>query len=184
MGTRIAVLSVSLWVAAAVCGCTPTRSLLRPPYEFLGSEYSEIELQELAMNRCVSATPAGAPLPPYKFTTDGCSLLPNGSWTECCVAHDMAYWCGGSNAMRRNADRSLRACVSAAGRSELSRIIYLAVRVGGSRSVPAPWRWGYGYPWLHRIARPKDAAQKAAVSEGVFPVLYHSTCTAGPGTPR
>jgi hypothetical protein len=184
LATRIIVLSGSVWVATAVCGCTPTRSLLRPPYDILGAEFSETELQDLAMNRCANAGPAGATLPPSRFTTDGCSLLPNGSWTECCVEHDMAYWCGGSKAMRRSADRSLQACVSSAGHPALSRLIYFGVRVGGSALAPAPWRWGYGHPWLQRSFRPKHAQPDASADGGVLPVVARSTCTAPPDTLR
>src|SRR5262245_15908951 len=35
-------------------------------------------------------------LPPYPFTTDGCSTFPDGAWKSCCVTHDYAYWCGGT----------------------------------------------------------------------------------------
>ncbi len=46
------------------------------------------------------------------FTTDGCSLYPDRSastgkdWCACCVAHDRAYWRGGTEAERLKADEA------------------------------------------------------------------------------
>jgi hypothetical protein len=37
--------------------------------------------------------PAGTPT--RAFLTDGCSWWPDGAWQECCVTHEIAYWCGG-----------------------------------------------------------------------------------------
>jgi len=40
------------------------------------------------------------------FTTDGCSAFPDGTfkqnelWLSCCVAHDYAYWQGGTYSQR------------------------------------------------------------------------------------
>ena len=38
------------------------------------------------------------------FTSDGCSLFPDGDikdralWCDCCLAHDISYWRGGAKA--------------------------------------------------------------------------------------
>ncbi|HBT84144.1 MAG TPA: hypothetical protein DEB35_12385, partial [Desulfuromonas sp.] len=51
------------------------------------------------------------------FSSDGCSLFPDGTlaertrWCDCCLTHDIAYWQGGSAAEREAADAALRACV-------------------------------------------------------------------------
>jgi hypothetical protein len=37
----------------------------------------------------------GEPGGPTVLTTDGCSPWPDGSWGQCCIDHDMDYWCGG-----------------------------------------------------------------------------------------
>ena len=88
-----------------------------------------------------------AATPPHPFTTDGCSLWPDGPWVECCVLHDRAYWCGGSAEERERADRTLEACVESAGSSATAGAMWLGVRIGGVPWWPAPWRWGYGWDY-------------------------------------
>lgn len=86
------------------------------------------------------------------FTTDGCSLFPDGDaedparWCDCCVNHDKAYWRGGTAAERKRADVSLRGCVLAVtGRPALARLMYRGVRLGGMPMFPTGFRWGYGW---------------------------------------
>ena len=69
------------------------------------------------------------------------------TWVDCCVEHDIAYWCGGSCADRQAADRQLEECVAAHGSPTIGETMYLGVRIGGSPWVPAPYRWGYGWDW-------------------------------------
>ena len=51
------------------------------------------------------------------FTTDGCSLWMDGTleqpnlWRHCCVAHDLDYWQGGSEAQRKQSDENIQACI-------------------------------------------------------------------------
>ena len=51
------------------------------------------------------------------FSTDGCSVFPDRSliskadWCQCCVAHDLAYWRGGTSQARLSADKALSTCV-------------------------------------------------------------------------
>ena len=59
-------------------GCMPHHSKQRPPYLVGGIQYTEAKLQALAADRCRESSGAFASLPPYPFTTDGCSLVPNG----------------------------------------------------------------------------------------------------------
>jgi hypothetical protein len=80
------------------------------------------------------------PLAP--FTTDGCSLFPDGSfisntsWCHCCVAHDLVYWRGGTAEARLLADRELKACVQkAADNPVVAQSMYAGVRLGGGGSV-------------------------------------------------
>lgn len=85
------------------------------------------------------------------FTSDGCSGFPDGTpsqqqlWRECCVAHDLAYWRGGTRAERSAADRELGKCVAAAGEPEVAAMMLAGVRVGGAPWLPTPFRWGYGW---------------------------------------
>ena len=128
--------------------CTPTRSSIKPPYVLDGRSYSEPEIRQLALERCVAAQPGIAP-PPHAFTTDGCSIWRDATWRECCIAHDIDYWCGGT--LRRDADLKLRSCVRNSGSSKANAtLMYGGVRFGGAAWWPFPWRWGYGYGWLNR----------------------------------
>lgn len=87
------------------------------------------------------------------FESDGCSSFPDGSfeqnqlWLSCCVAHDRAYWKGGTYADRLAADKELEACVSAVGESEIALLMLTGVRVGGTPYFPSTFRWGYGWPF-------------------------------------
>jgi len=81
------------------------------------------------------------------FTTDGCSMFPDGDWGGCCVEHDKAYWEGGSYADRKKADIELMRCVAGKGRPWVAMLMYMGVRIGGCSLWPVPWRWGYGWKW-------------------------------------
>jgi len=98
--------------------------------------------------------PALAPAAMAPFTTDGCSMFPDHSpsgkadWCVCCVAHDLAYWRGGSADERVAADAALERCVrTASGDATLARTMLAGVRVGGSPYFPTSYRWGYGWPY-------------------------------------
>src|ERR1017187_9864159 len=86
------------------------------------------------------------------FSSDGCSLFPNGSlkdpilWCDCCFKHDIAYWQGGSFEDRKEADKALRSCVFArTGNKLLADTMYYGVRIGGKPAFPTWFRWGYGW---------------------------------------
>ena len=86
--------------------------------------------------------------PVLPFSTDGCSASPDGTWVDCCIVHDIRYWCGGSPEDRAFADRELRECVVEKGYGEAHGLITeLGVRVGGHPVLPFRWRWGYGHPY-------------------------------------
>ena len=82
--------------------------------------------------------------PPPDYVSDGCSLWPDGDYRDCCVAHDREYYCGGTRAERKAADRQLYRCVRANGNKYLSRMMWLGVRIGGVGFLPTPFRWGFG----------------------------------------
>ena len=87
------------------------------------------------------------------FTTDGCSVFPDGTWEDrklflnCCTLHDFAYWQGGTVDQRLNADYQFSQCISNIGQPELAQLMLIGVRVGGSPYWPTPFRWGYGWPY-------------------------------------
>ena len=87
------------------------------------------------------------------FTTDGCSLFPDGLpnhknlWLECCIEHDKAYWLGGTRAERKTADRALSSCVAQVNEPRIAKLMLGGVRVGGSPYWFSSFRWGYGWPY-------------------------------------
>ncbi|MBB2487794.1 hypothetical protein H5407_21365 [Mitsuaria sp. WAJ17] len=101
------------------------------------------------------------------FSTDGCSLYPDRAasigqdWCGCCVAHDRAYWRGGSEADRLRADEALRACVlERTDDPARAATMFRGVRIGGSAWWPTPFRWGYGWGY-GRYYRSLDLAESA-----------------------
>lgn len=87
------------------------------------------------------------------FTTDGCSAFPDGTikikdqWLSCCIAHDLAYWQGGTYKERVLADEELKRCVNQVSNPVLAELMKAGVRVGGSPYFPSSFRWGYGWPY-------------------------------------
>ncbi len=86
------------------------------------------------------------------FRSDGCSLFPDRSlihskdWCPCCVEHDIAYWQGGTEAQRLEADQRLRECVlEKTGDEVLAETMFQGVRFGGSPYFYNWYRWGYGW---------------------------------------
>lgn len=131
--------AVLLAAILGAAGCVPARSTIG------GHEEVVIRVWEgVASQRCLDRTGQS---PPHRFTTDGCTLSPDGTWQACCVKHDMEYWCGGSAGARLEADAAFRACVVEKGGYGPAEVMYRAVRIGGHPWVPVYWRWGYGWPW-------------------------------------
>lgn len=87
------------------------------------------------------------------FTSDGCSLFPDGTvkeqeaWLACCTAHDLAYWQGGTKAQRLAADNALQVCVQEKNHPNIATLMLQGVRVGGTPYLPTTFRWGYGWPY-------------------------------------
>ena len=90
----------------------------------------------------------------YDFTSDGCSLFPDGHlkdralWCDCCLAHDISYWRGGTEEDRTHADEMLRDCVQErTGSKTLADLMYNGVRTGGHPAFLTWYRWGYGWKY-------------------------------------
>jgi hypothetical protein len=87
------------------------------------------------------------------FTSDGCSSFPDGTlaqqqlWLDCCVAHDYAYWKGGTELERMQADAALHSCVAKVGQPAVANVMLAGVRAGGGPYWPTKYRWGYGWSW-------------------------------------
>ena len=115
----------------------------------------------LLLLQCSSSRPQLKP-----FTSDGCSLFPDkdwfsdASWCECCVRHDVAYWKGGSDGERKNADRELGECVlTKTGDTTFAKMVYMGVRSGGSEVFPNWYRWGYGWPYGAKVSSQERARE-------------------------
>ena len=133
--------AVGVVLAILVSGCTPTAHRLRP---YRDDPAKSEQLVRRAADVCWQHRWMSI-MPPHAFTTDGCSMWLDGTWVECCVEHDIAYWCGGSAQDRKEADRALSECVAEGGLKGVAWMMYLGVRVGGTPWQPFPWRWGYGF---------------------------------------
>jgi hypothetical protein len=101
------------------------------------------------------------------FSTDGCSLFPDraligeSDWCQCCAAHDLAYWRGGTAEARLLADQQLAACVlKASGSDMLSSLMFEGVRLGGGPYFYTPFRWAYGWPYT-RAYEPLSPTEEA-----------------------
>jgi hypothetical protein len=156
-------LYLSVLGGVLVTGCVPTRNTI--------GGHDDAELKDWALRAerlCLERT---GQKPPNSFTTDGCTLFPDGTWQSCCVEHDMAYWCGGRAEERRIADIEVKACVGKKGGGSAAVIMYWGVRLGGVPWLPTYWRWGYGWSWPHgytdgegrRVRREVNAAQMSLV---------------------
>jgi hypothetical protein len=136
--------------------------------------YPALSATLLLLTVALSACASDGPLRP--FSTDGCSLFPDHSligkadWCQCCVAHDLAYWRGGTAEARLKADQELSACVRrVTGNKALADLMYAGVRTGGGPYYYTPYRWGYGWPYgrRYRELTPEEKA-KALELEGEY----------------
>lgn len=88
------------------------------------------------------------------FKTDGCSVWIDGPpatpylWRHCCVAHDKAYWAGGPEALRIQADKDLQGCIANLAGDGMANYMYFFVSTGGSPLWLTPYRWGFGWNYM------------------------------------
>ena len=125
----------------------------------------------LVLLLCSALVSCTAPPALKDFSSDGCSLFPDGNmrdsklWCECCYQHDLAYWQGGTQPDRRHADEQLRSCVTAkTGDAALAQTMFVGVRSGGAPVFPTWYRWGYGWSFGRGYA-PLNTAEQALVDE-------------------
>jgi len=119
----------------------------------------------------------------HDFTSDGCSLFPDGNfkdrtlWCDCCFDHDIAYWQGGTKEERMRADEALRDCVRERTLDkELANVMFLGVRGGGHPAFPTWYRWGYGWKYGKGYA-PLTEQEKQQVSNRLE--AYHAKQSSG-----
>jgi hypothetical protein len=106
------------------------------------------------------------------FTSDGCSLFPDGDfkdralWCDCCFGHDIAYWRGGTAEERLKADEKLRDCVLERTKDgALAHLMYRGVRAGGHPVFPNWYRWGYGWKYGRGYKPLTDDEQREAAQK-------------------
>ena len=148
-----------LTLALSACA-TPTKSTLSP----WPSEPAEVMASRARLDCRIRR--GSAYEPPHPFTTDGCSVSPDGDWLDCCITHDLAYWCGGTSEERKLADEALKACVARVSPAR-APFMWLGVRMGGAPWMPAPWRWGYGWDYPAGYANPARAGTREDSSKSV-----------------
>jgi len=123
------------------------------------------KLTALLVSVLFASTVVGSELKP--FTSDGCSGFPNGTWSnknlwlDCCTAHDLAYWQGGTHQQRVDADIQLKQCVQDIGETAVSYLMLFGVSIGGSPIFPSSFRWGYGWPYqrFYQALTPQELEQ-------------------------
>jgi hypothetical protein len=104
------------------------------------------------------------------FDTDGCTLVPDGTftnptkWNKCCLEHDISYWKGGTRKERKETDKKFRACLKDFGTNSVAFIYYYGVRVGGHPYSRQWFSWGYGWE-DYRGYRELNEEERAQVKE-------------------
>ncbi len=154
MRQRAAMNLLSVWPAALLAACAPTAHTIEP-YASNPNRASQLEVQARAICEGAPESRREAPKP---FITDGCSMWPDRKWSQCCVAHDVQYWCGGSAGDRKLADQELRSCLQQESPSWLATLGYWGVRFGGHPIFPVHYRWGFGrryLPWYDSRGAPR-----------------------------
>jgi len=107
------------------------------------------------------------------FRFDGCSCFPDGTasepdlWKKHCLAHDHAYWLGGTRNERKMADLELRDGIRREGNPVIAQIAYAGVRIGGTPWLPTPWRWGFGWKQFPRGYREPSDEEKVQIERSM-----------------
>ena len=119
---------------------------------------------------CLFLMAGCAPEPEIRgLKSDGCSLFPDGTvsdrakWCECCFAHDIAYWRGGTREERKTADRKLRRCLlDRTGDKALVDLMYHGARVVGHAGFPTWYRWACGWEYGRGYRRLSGEERRSA----------------------
>ena len=89
------------------------------------------------------------------FETDGCTMSPDGTpsrpelWKECCVAHDLKFWGGGTKEERKEADSALKGCVKEKAGAAIANIFFAGVKLGSLSPIKlSSKKWGNA--WYER----------------------------------
>lgn len=107
--------------------------------------------------------------PPNPCRMDGCTLVPDFDFKDCCNSHDIAYWLGGTPERREHADKVFYRCIRDVKPSFIATLYYYGVRIGGTPYLPTPWRWGFGWEFGHGYKTPEQLT-------GRLPDTGHEGC--------
>lgn len=122
----------------------------------------------LALNAFAQSDSKSAAKPiPANYKSDGCTWFPDGDYRDCCVAHDDAYYTGGSWKKRLQADKRLYVCVAnkeGAYHKIIAPLMWLGVRVGGVSFLPTSFRWGFGRTNKRKPCRQNRRAKIRSIS--------------------
>ena len=83
---------------------------------------------------------------PKDFIYDGCSMFPDGNYSECCTKHDIRYFTWGDWRERLTSDNNLYQCVKdkrSIWHKVLAPIMWTWVRIGWAPIFPTSFRWGF-----------------------------------------
>lgn len=89
-----------------------------------------------------------------KIKSDGCTMWLDGPWHDCCVKHDLKYYEGGTERSRMKADIDMLRCAAKTGHPYMAIIMFIGVRLFGSKYWPTRMRWGRKNPYLRKRALP------------------------------
>lgn len=135
---------VALIVCTGLSCRVPTQ---HTPEPYRSDAEAGAELSRRAAAYCAEVNPE-LPQPTKPFISDGCSAFVDASWdVECCIEHDIKYWCGGTREQRSDADTEFGRCVSERSAGVVGWPMRAGVAVGGHPVFPTKYRWGYGRPY-------------------------------------
>jgi hypothetical protein len=92
-------------------------------------------------------------VPPRAFISDGCTLFPESilgsDWGDACLAHDIAYWAGGTKEERVAADTLFKDSVAQKGLlgKFSAPIMYVGVRLFGDTWLTKIFDANWGFGW-------------------------------------
>jgi len=131
----LATLAALAVLASTLAACAPSQHRVAP---YRDDAAVARGLEERAVAYCRAVRPDGA-APPRPFRTDGCTCWWNDGWADCCVEHDMRYWCGGPGELRHATDAELRRCVGADHSEVVAFLMYLGTRLfAGADAMHVP----------------------------------------------
>ena len=101
------------------------------------------------------------------FETDTCTFFIDGSWSECCIEHDVRYWLGGTKEKMDESDLKLKKCVEEKSNNIWSSLIYQGVRIGHLSPIKSKYEWAWGWSEKDKKFSPLDKKQKAIAVEAL-----------------